>query len=133
MDQATLLSELFDHYADDTKPSPTIMARAVRKAQHAVGYLVAEILVDSEERDWLENRIERFALDDILKMKAEDFTYNKAKLAEVFTNLRKERSSLDDDWKMLRAKINAKKGFGGFQSVSPNFDYDRFGREIEPL
>jgi len=129
MDQATLLTDLFADYATDSKPSATMMARAVRKAQNEVGYAVADILDDSEERDWLENRIERFALDGLLKAKAEDFTYNKAKLAEVFTNFRKERDSLDKDWKEVKGKIFAK-GFGCFQSIDPGFEYDKFGRPV---
>ena len=128
MEEATLLAELFADYADDSKPSATIMARAVRKAQNEVGYAVLDILADSEERDWLENRVERFAIDSLLKAKAEDFTYNKAKLAEVFANFRKERDSLDKDWIKMKTKVSAKKGFGGFQSFGPGFEYDKFGR-----
>ncbi len=128
MDQATFLTDLFADYDTDSAPSETIQARAVRKAQNAVGCLITEIDADSEERDWLENRVERFAIDSLLVKKAEDFNYNKAQLAQVFENFKALRINLEEDWKEIRAKIKGKKGIGGFQVVSPGYAYDDFGR-----
>jgi len=131
MDQSQFLSELFEHYDDDTRPSETIQNRALRKAKYLVGVAdIANLDAEAEERAWLENRVERFAIDDILTRKAEDFNYNKAYLSQVFDNFKVKRIALDEDWKEIRGKIKLKKGLGSFQAIPSGFEYDSFGRPL---
>jgi hypothetical protein len=136
MESATFSSELFSDY--ETAPADDTITKALRWAQQQVGIDIADIDEDDDERAWLENRAEYYAIKVKMRNAAGDFTYNKAKLSDVTKNFKMVLDELDKEWKneilpAVRKKKYIADPTGLFNLVSPGFRYTNEGYPYEVI
>lgn len=110
-------------------PSVDMVDIAIRFAETETGYTVASITAGSDEQEWFSNRLKRSMWVQKMTGQAEEFTYGKAGVNQVFENYKYMIDMLDKEWKVMEQKIKSKavspEKF--CQVIPPGYTYDVFG------
>jgi len=127
MDREAFIKDTFVGY--DPMPNSGVINRAIREAEIATGFKVANIAEDSEARTWLVNRTERSALWMLLITSAGEYNYAAVgSRDQIFQHYQSLVDKLDAEWAEMEGELLRQQAFpGGFAVYPPNFNKGSFG------
>jgi hypothetical protein len=131
VDRTVFCDDLFESYEE--KPTDPMINKGIRRAEADCGITVAAVAVDAVERSWLDNRVERHVIFELMRNSAYDHDHGQDSLSQVYEALRKILEMLDDEWeKTMKAGAEAlkKTNLGTnpvFGIIGSGYKYDRYG------